>query len=98
MPDSVALLIFALLVLVPVALVWVPLVWYGKRHGWGTRQYAWSMVAVAVCLFALLALFILRAPPTQVAKFSLITLLLGVLYALGLMGWDRFLRERRNSR
>lgn len=91
------MLAFALLVLVPVVLIWTPIAWYGKRHGWGMSQYARVMAVGAVFVWALVALLVLRAPPPDVAKFSLIIFILGVVYAFGLIRLERFLRERRRD-
>jgi hypothetical protein len=79
---------FALLVLIPVALIWTPVVWYGKRRGWGTRQYAQMMVVCGVLLFAFLGLFVLHFPLRDVVTFSLLILVLGAFYAKAMITWD----------
>ncbi len=67
MTDPIAALVGGLLfVLIPIVVICLPFIWYGRRHGWGFRQYVWPMIGIGIGWFVVLAGWFLKAPIERV--------------------------------
>ncbi|MDR7498950.1 MAG: hypothetical protein QN169_04355 [Armatimonadota bacterium] len=91
----VALLLFIAL---PILIIWVFVMRYGRRHQWGIQQYVVAMVVVGVGWWVVFDTLILKTPLVSVAKLAIVILPLAVLYALGLVAWDRFAHRYRRHK
>ena len=92
-----ALLLASLLfVIIPIILITVPIVRYGKRHGWGRLQYSWVELIGGIDWFVVLMGLAWRAgfPWLQMDRVLLFAVMLGVPYALLLIGQARALKSK----
>lgn len=98
MPEAVkVLLALIIFLLLPGLLLLAPFLWYGRRRGWGMREYAWPMVIIGVGWSAVFGLWVLKTPPIRVAVISGLLLLVAVLYAIGLVAWEGYFRRKRSA-
>lgn len=90
-----ALLLASLLfVIIPIILITVPIARYGKRHSWGRLQYSWVEPIGGIGWFVVLMWLAWRArlPWMQMDRVLLFAAMLGVPYALLLIGQARALK------
>src|SRR5947208_11640220 len=96
--TTVALLGGLLFVLVPVVVICLPFIWYGRRHGWGPRQYVWPTIGIGIGCFVVLFGWFFEAPIDRVLMIAAMAGLPLVLLTTSLILVQRSMARRQTPK